>query len=106
MSSVIGARNTAGVGPVIIPAPGVGRRIVIFYIRVQAEADGANLIFLKSGSTIIDRLYCSQSAQGILDRHLSPNTMPSCGENEALYLELSGNLQIGYVIRYEIEAVL
>ena len=105
MAQIIGTRNTSGDGSAVIAAPGAGLRIVITYWRVQLEADGAQTVLLKSGSTTIGRFFGDTAAQGIMEDLWTSDQRINCGTNEAMYINLSAALQVNYTIKYYIGGI-
>lgn len=98
---VSGQKATSG--PLqLIPVPGLGRRIVIDSITLQAEADGDQLCLLSNtAGTVIQRLFVTTKAQGIS----RTNLFWSVGANLGLTLSLNANLAFGYTIHYHFENV-
>jgi len=100
LNTATSTRNTSGDGTAIIVAPGATSRVIIRSIQVQSEEDTAVTALLKSGSTTIDRVYCGSKGTGKLEILENPIY---CGFNDPIYLNLSGAVQVGYVIRYHVE---
>jgi hypothetical protein len=106
MAQAIGTRNTSGDGSAVIAAPGAGLRIVIFNWRVQAEADGDQVVLLKSGSTSLKRFFMATKAQGIVEDLSGENETDKrvyCGANEAVFVNLSASLAMNYDIEYYVD---
>lgn len=100
INTATGTRSTSGDGTAVIAAPGAMSRILIDYIQLQSEADTAVTVLLKSGSTVVDRIYCGSGGHGKTEKLDRPIV---CGFNEAIYVNLSGAVQVGYVIRYRVQ---
>lgn len=110
MGRVTNTRSTSGDGTAVIAAPPAGQEIIIYYWRAQSEA-GEVTILLKAGSTIVDRIYASAAGEGIVDplHWVDPISGETnrihCGSGNAVYLNLSDAVQVGYTIRYYIANV-
>lgn len=99
-NTATGTRSTSGDGTAVIAAPGATSRILIDYIQLQSEADEVTVL-LKRGGTVIDRIYCGAAAHGKTEKLDRPIV---CDFNEAIYVNLSGAVQVGYVIRYRVQS--
>ena len=92
---------------IIIPAPGVGRRIVVQAFVIQNESATATTMTLRDGlAPAAGRFRCLGQNQGDGLAMVFPSSEPwKLSENNPLVMVLSGANSCGYSVHYYIEAV-
>jgi hypothetical protein len=87
----------------LIPAPGVGNRLVISVFITQNESTSSTTLIWKSGNTALGRHVAETKSDG-LAMILHPGRELKCGANEAFVLNLSSGNSTGYTLHYYVEA--
>ena len=98
-----GSASTSGVSQ-IVAAPGENYRIVVWLFILQSEADGQVTAQLRSGTNVLIRVSMGNINDGI-SSILPKDARIKLNENEALNINLSAAIAVGYTIQYYIEAV-
>ena len=105
VNDATGTASSSGANT-LIAAPGAGYRLKLLSVTLQKEATDATVltVLLKRGSTTFRRIVLVAQGDGY-DRTWPVGRERRLGENEALVVDLSSALTLGYSIEYEIEAV-
>lgn len=101
---VIGTRSTAGDGTAVIAAPTSDKEVRLYFVQLQAEASGTVTVLINGGATAVDRIRCAGDGQGKLREYTDRNCI-RCGAGNAVYVNLSDAVQVGYILEYLVVAV-
>ncbi len=100
MALYTGTRATSGDGDAIVTPGAATKKVHIDGdFQIQMEATGPVTALLKVGSTVVCRAYLANAGDGLI-RHISYTG----AANEAVYINLSGNVSCGYVFEADIVA--
>lgn len=104
MERVTGVRTSAGAGSAVIPAPSANQEVQIYFSQIQAESETPVTVLLKGGSATVDRVRCARDGGGKMREYTDRDSI-SCGAGNAVFVDLSADAQIGYVIEYRVIGV-
>lgn len=99
VARVIGTRSTSGAGTAVIPAPEADQEVRIYFGQIQAETETPVTVLLKGGADVIDRVRCAKDATGKMRQYTDFNCL-RCGAGNAVFIDLSVNAEIAYVLEY------
>lgn len=99
VARVIGVRTTAGAGAAVISAPEPNQEIRIYFSQIQAENATPVTVLLKAGVTVVDRVRCGSEASGKMREYTDRNCI-CCGAGNAVFIDLSADATVGYVLEY------
>lgn len=99
VARVIGTRSTAGAGTAVIPAPAANQEVRIYFVQIQSEGATPVTVLLKGGSSVVDRVRCASDANGKMREYTDRNCL-YCGAGNAVFVDLSVDATISYVLEY------
>lgn len=103
VTPITGTASASG-DNLLLAAPGSGKCLVIYYWKVQLEADAETTMILKDGANDCYRHFAT-AKEGGETKTCEPGREWRLAENSALNLHLSAANQVGYNIEYSIEEV-
>ncbi len=101
---ISGTRSASG-DYTLVPAPGIGKRLVVVDLTLQNEVGTANVMILKDGSGQVLQRFKGLADGSFICPVLGPHNFKRAAENQPLVLNLSAATAMGYTVGYFTETI-